>query len=294
MHTIHIEVYILPNLTDSEYTNLDELLKLKIPALRRAAENNTHILNQIALKGPLLPYDIFNDLKKEGIYVSTDYPTVNRRIKDLTKKEYLAEAGKRGTARGKKTKESMYGLTWKGFIASLSINEVRKNIFQVIRNNPLLTFPEKESILQVIEEIITPEELKIVSESYLEAYLRVIPNLEMIRDDQLLIWLFAINELPQLPENFTLTKIPENGWELLDNSTILKILKEKIVPSIRQKTDEITSLYMVLRELNKFGEFIAELDEKDKPSKKIKEYLENQVPIQFSDESQIENEKGVK
>ncbi len=284
----------MSNVTAFRYTNFDELMKLKIPALRRAAENNIHILNQIALNGPLLPYDIFNNLKEEGIYVRTDYPTVNRRIRGLKKKGYLSEAGKRRTERGKRTKESLYGLTWKGFITILSIKEVRENVIQVLRKNPHLTFPEKESILQVLEEIITPEELEIISRSLLEAFMGVIPNLETIRDDQLLIWFFTINDLPRFPKNFKLSKMPKNAWELLDRPSIFKIIKEKIVPSIKQKTADITSLYILFRQLNEIGEFIAKLDEKDKPSKKIKEYLENQLPTQFSDELHNENEKGVK
>lgn len=284
MHIIPNEVHILSNGTTLRYTNFDELLKLKIPALRRAAENNTHILNHIASNGPLLPYDVFNNLKDKGIYTRTDYPTVNKRIRALKKKGYLSETGKRRIKRGKQTKESLYGLTWKGFIASLSIKEVRENIVQVLRKNPLLTLPEKESILYILEEITTPKELEIISNSLLEAYLRVIPNLEMIRDDQLWVWFFAINEFPQFPENFKLSKMPENGLELLDRPAFLKVVKEKIIPSIRQKTVETTRLYIFLSALNEIGEFIVKLDEKDKPSEKIKEYLENQLPRLFPDE----------
>ena len=291
MYSNHIEEIILPNGTNFTHTIFDDLVKSKISILKgRGAEYNKYVLKNIAMNGHLLPYDVFNNLKQKCIFDKLYYPTVLRRIKDLEKKGYLAEAGKRITTRGKQTEEATYGLTWRGFIASLSIDDVSEKLIQVIRKNPLLSLPEKESLLLILDEILTPDELAIFSKSLLEAYLRVIPNLELIRDDQLLIWFLAINKFPQ----FQFSRIPENGWELLDKPAILNFVKDKIVPFIRQKTEELSSLYLIFRALNELSEFIIGLDEKDKPSKKIKEYLENQLPTQFSDEQYNEIEKGVK
>ena len=100
----------MPSGTAFAHTNFDTLVKSKIAALNgRGAEYNRHILNDIAMNGHLLPYDVVNNLKSKGLFERIYYPTVIRRIKDLEKKGYLAEAGKRVTKRGKQTEESMYG-----------------------------------------------------------------------------------------------------------------------------------------------------------------------------------------
>ena len=254
-------------------------MPMKIPIFAgKAAENAALILEHIAITGPLLKYGVFKQLN------FTRYSTVSRRIDDLRKRGYLAAAGRRKTERGKHTEESLYGLTWRGFIASLSSKKVRANIIHVLRKNPLLTLPEKKSILTVLEEIVTPEEFETISKPILEAYLKAIPNIEMIRDNQLWIWLFAIRDFPRLPESFKLTKMPENAIELLDRPPILKIFKERIAPFIKQKTNEITAAYMFFRALNELGNFISKLDETEKPSIQIKEYAETQLPRLFSDE----------
>jgi hypothetical protein len=277
VHTILLEAHILQNETIFTHINFGELLAMKIPIFSgKGADNTALILEHIAIKGPLIKYDVFKDL---GF---TRYSTVSRRIDDLRKRGYLAEAGKRLTERGKQTEESMYGLTWRGFVASLSSKKVRANIINVLRKNLLLALPEKESILVVLEEIVTSEEFETISKPILEAYLKVIPNLEMIRDDQLWVWLFAIRDVPHLPENFKLTKMPENVLELLDKPRILKVVKERIAPLVEKKTTEITEIYMVFQVLNEVCNFIIKLDETDKPSIRIKEYAETQLSKRFS------------
>ena len=85
--------WLLPGL-HVHVTNLDELAEAKIPALGgKASKNNKVILEHIALNGPKLPYDVLKGLK----YDLDQYSTVNRRIRDLKKNRYLAEAGKRAS-----------------------------------------------------------------------------------------------------------------------------------------------------------------------------------------------------
>lgn len=277
MHTILIGAHILSNETTSKHINLDELLPLKIPVFSGiGADNTALILEHIATSGPLLKYDIFKNL------CFVRYSTVSRRIDDLRKRGYLAEAGKRSTARGKRIEESMYGLTWRGFVASLSSQKVRANITNVLRKNPLLTLPEKESVLIVLDEIITAEEFETISRLILEAYLNAIPNLELISDDQLWVWFFAMKDFPRLPDNFKLSKMPENALELLDRPSILKVVKERIAPLIKQKTEEITAIYKLFRALNDLSNFVMKIDGSEKPSILIKEYLEVQMPKSFS------------
>lgn len=266
--------------TVSVHIIFDELVKAKIPALgERGAENNKLVLEQIALNGPLLPFDV---LKSLGLKLKM-YPTIHRRIMDLKNRRYLAEAGKRSTKRGEQTEKPMYGLTWRGFIASVSIEKVRKNLFQVLEKNPLLTLPEKDAIMLVLKEILTEADLETISKLFLEAYLKAIPNLEMIRDDQLWIWVFSIQNFPQLSQNVKLSKMPKDLLELLDKPAILKVIKEKIVPSIRQRKADIEGAYMLFRVLDAIGQAISKLDEKDKPSKKIREYIQKELPKMLSD-----------
>ncbi|MDH5461246.1 MAG: hypothetical protein OEX09_03350 [Candidatus Bathyarchaeota archaeon] len=243
---------------------------MKIPALRgRARANNLLILETLASEGSLLKYDVHKRLKKNGI---AEYSTVTRRIDSLRKKGYLDVAGRRITERGKRKAESMYGLTWKGFIASLVSENVRRNALQVIERNPLLTFPEKELVISVLGEIFTQQELDDIITSILAAYLRVIPNLETLREENLWIWLLEIREIP-FPENFQLSKLPQDSLELLDNSTILQIIKQRILPMISEYEERFYVLFQFFKILNELGDFIKKLQPEDKPSKRLKEHL---------------------
>ena len=112
------------------HTNFDELFQIKIPALKgRARTTNLLILETIATYGPLLKYDVYKRLNNRGI---TEYSTVTRRIDSLRERGYLGEANQRMTERGKRRAESMFGLTWKGFIASFVSKAVREDALQVI------------------------------------------------------------------------------------------------------------------------------------------------------------------
>lgn len=268
------QVHIMSDESRHPHTNFDELVKVKIPALgSKASTNNRLILEYIALNGPKLPYDVHKDLE----YDSNQYSTVNRRIRDLKKDGYLAEAGKRTTERGKQEEETMYGLTWRGFVASITERKVRENILQVLKKNPLLIIPSKELVLSVLERIITPQELEIIAESFLKPYLQAIPNLELIEDEHLFMFLFAIRERPKLPEGFKLSKIPQDLLELFDDPEILALVKSKIIPLIRAKTTELEAIYTMWKVLNELGNFISRLETQDKPSKRIKEYIETDL-----------------
>lgn len=256
--------------TKIPHIKLEELSQMKIPALKgRARANNLLILETIASEGSLLKYGVHKRLKKKGI---AEYSTVTRRIDSLRKKGYLDEAGKRITERGKRKAESMYGLTWKGFIASLLSEKVRGNALQVIERSPLLAFTEKELIISVLREIFTQQELDDIITSILTAYLRAIPNLETIREENLWIWFFEIREI-SFPEKFQLKKLPKDLLELLDNPTILQIVKERILPIILEYEEKFYVLFQFFKILNELGAFIKKLRPEDKPSERLKKYL---------------------
>ncbi|MEM3551027.1 MAG: hypothetical protein QXV01_08055, partial [Candidatus Bathyarchaeia archaeon] len=156
--------------------------------------------------------------------------------------------------RGKKKEEMMYSLTWRGFIASLSIKEVRENVFQVLEKNPLLKFPEKEFVLSVLKEIFTKEEFEAIITPIFQGYLEAIPNIESIRDEHLILWISAIREIPPIPKE-ALSKI--NWIKLLDNPKILEYVKDKILPVIDNWEKQIHDSWLAIKELNaKLREYI--------------------------------------
>jgi hypothetical protein len=265
--------------SDSKHINLDELISFKIPVLKGIGASNTAcIIEYLANNGPSLKYDIFKNL------CFARYSTVSRRIDDLRERGYLAVSGKRLTERGKQKEESMYSLTWRGFVASLSSEKVRKDLIDVLRKNPLLRLPEKDAIIVVLQEVTTSDELAVISGAIFEAYMKAIPNLEMIDDNQLWVWLFAIREFPNLPK---LSKMPNDFFELLDRPPILKVVKEKVAPFIKQKADEMELAYRIFRAMGALSQFIEHLDETEKPSIQVKGYLENQLPKLFPAEKEI-------
>jgi hypothetical protein len=272
VHTILIEAHILLAQEGIPHINLDELYEMKIPALRgRAKTSNLLILETIALSGPLLKYGVWKKLEKRGI---PEYSTITRRIDSLKKKGYLAEAGKRSTQRGKQKAESVYGLTWKGFIASFINEKVRKDFIQVIERNPLLVFPEKEFALIVVKEVFSTEELEKIVNLLIYGCLRVIPNLEGVKEEELAIWI--LHGLREIPPDLIKINMPEKTKDLtrlLDNPKILEFVRERIVPTIAEWARNFFVLSNLFRLLNEVGEFISRLDPKDKPSEKLKEYL---------------------
>jgi hypothetical protein len=279
VHTNRTGAYILSEQNNFPHANIEELIAFKIPILSGVGAGNTFsIMEYLATNGPSLKYDVFKNLK------FSYYPTVSRRIDDLRNKRYIAESGKRITERGKQKEESMYGLTWRGFIASLSSEKVRKDVIGVLKRNPLLTLPEKESILIVLSEITTQEELEVIARAVFEAYLNAIPNLELINDDQLWTWLLAIREPPNLPTGFKLTKMPENALELLDRPIFLQVVKERIIPIVKKTVEQLALAYKFFKIMGTMGEFIEHMNEDEKPSIQVKNYLENHLPKILSDE----------
>ena len=268
--------------SEDQHSNLDELAKAQIPALgKRGGENNKRILKAIALNGTLLKYDVSKSLNLS----LSDYGTISRRMDALTKAGYLKEAGKRATRRGKQAKQSLYGLTWRGVIASLTIKEVRGKILEVLKRNPLLAFPEKETILLILEDLVAPQELETIARPVLEAFLKTIPSLELVENEpmSILAWLLSIRkEEIKFPDGFRLSRIPKDVWELLDRPTVLNVVKEKIVPIIRQKAREMRVMYELFAALDEAGDFLSSLQVEDQPSKKLKEFVETKLAPRLS------------
>ncbi|MHA1941421.1 MAG: hypothetical protein ACXAB2_05535 [Candidatus Hodarchaeales archaeon] len=274
--------------------DFNSLIQLKIPAYSgRSANNNKRIIECVATNGPLLKYGI---AQQAGII---QYSTVSRRVDDLLQRKYLGIAGKKITERGRQSEEIAYGLTWRGFIASLVIGTVQENILYVVRVNPLLELPEKEAIIQTLEEIVTAQELQIIAQSLIEAYLRNIINLELDPIPTNAIMFFLAIRGTVLPDNFTLSKIPKDAWELLtliDKPVILRAIQQRIIPYLKQKTIEMKTVYLVMNILNDFGDFLSKLHIENSPSTQVREYIEKRITPQLSEMSEqleiLENEEN--
>lgn len=258
------------------HTNLEELAQTKIPALReRVRASNLRILETIAVEGPLLKYDIYKKFKEE---TGVEYSTITRRIDSLKAKGYLNRAGSRKTERGRRKAESLYGLTWKGFIASLMSQNVSKNVLDVIQRNPLLVIPEKQFVLLILNEVFTPEEVEKIAEFLLYGFMRIIPNLEDIEEEELPLWI--LHGVSKIPPNFLneddLPRKKKDLIKLLDNPEILQYVKDKILPLISEWERNLHALFQFFNVLNQIGNFVKELRPDDKPSERLKEYLKNE------------------
>lgn len=254
------------------HINFENLAQIKIPALRgRAKINNLLILETLATEGPLLKYDVYKKLKKRGI---PEYSTITRRIDSLRKKGYLDEADKRITERGKRKAESMYGLTRKGFIASLVNRKVRKHVLQVIEKDPLLVIPEKEFVLLVVREILDSKEVEIITSYLLYGYLKAIPDLESIEEEELGLWIFqALREISSKGINVTEISKKKDLTRLLDNPRILQYVKERILPLISEYERNFYVFFQLFKVLNQIGDYVKKLRPEDKPSDRLEEYL---------------------
>ena len=119
---------------------------------------------------------------------------------------YLRIVGKRKIVVGKREDTSpTYGLTWSGFIASLTIESVAQNTLIVLKKNPQLQLPfPRDLTLKIVNELFTQKELSLIAKSLITGYLRAIPkDLEFLRPEQYLMYLLpAMTEAPDIQEKF--------------------------------------------------------------------------------------------
>jgi DNA-binding PadR family transcriptional regulator len=274
------------------------LIESKIPALRGTkAQNNRLLLGYLSLKGPSLPYDAFKDLKKERHYKENQYPTVYRRIKDLVKNGYLMEAGERSTKRGKQTEETQYSITWKGFVASLAIEDVRNKIidavernlenlnFELMKGTGLYLSDFYPTIRKIIDTIFSKSQIEAIVTIIFKAYLEsATPSLDNVNDISGIgnwIWIIqiaqrAMSEIKELPEGEAIPVMDILG--LLDDPNILHIA-QSILPQLSNNFREgLENQYRFLVHTpSKIGTILQGLEPEDKPSLRVKEFLEREL-----------------
>jgi hypothetical protein len=80
-----------------------------------------------------------------------------------------------------------------------------------------------------------------------------------------------------LPQGFQGEK-EKDLFKLLDNPTIFKFVKEKIIPAIASYEEQMRGLYLLVRFGNDIGKLISQLEADDRPSEKIRQHIQNSLP----------------
>jgi len=231
----------------------EDLIRTKVPALHgRDAKNNKLILETVALHGPLIKYDIFKALKSKGV---KHYSTISRRVDDLKKRGYLDIAGKRLTIVGKRREESpTYALTWRGFIASLEIETVIGDIPRVLETNPLLVFDlpykvPKEMLVNVMRELFTPLEMRIIARTLLIGFLRALPrHIESVKQENYLAYLVpGFAEMPDIREKFE----EKDLTKLLQIPGFLELALNLVKTYEGQLSEALNGMRVIERELER-------------------------------------------
>jgi DNA-binding PadR family transcriptional regulator len=274
------------------------LVESKIPAYRGTkAQNNRLVLGYFSRKGSSLPYDAFKDMRNEGHYKKNQYPTVYRRIKDLVEKGYLIEAGERSTKRGKRTEEIQYGISWIGLVASLAIEDIRRKIldvfelnlnsldFEIRQNTGIYLNALFPSMRKIIETIYSQAQIEtivsLVFKAYLESSTPSLDNLKGASGLGNLMWTMQVaqatmSEIEELPEG---ERIPAMRIiELFDDPSILQIAQSLLPPTSERFKEGLENQYRFLVHIpGEIGLLLQGLKSEDKPSLKVKEFLENEL-----------------
>lgn len=181
------------------------LIPQKIPALRgRAAKTNIRILEVLAREGPQTTYNTNKLLgRSRGLY-----STIFRAVTRLKEKKYVAKTGTVRMAK-KCGRTPTYGLTWRGFIASLASDKVCSNVLGVLEKNSQLTLPYPSDVmLPMARELFSDEQIRKLARSLFEGFIKVIPNnIESLEEEKYGAYLIA-----------TLIEAPPTTLEKIDQS----------------------------------------------------------------------------
>ena len=294
------EVYIL--LDKSEFENIlpEDQLSGKLDAYRGVkARNNRLILGYLASQGPSLPYDIFKALRDLDFFKDNQYPTVHRRVKALTKKGYVTEAGTRSTLRGKQSEEIQYGLSLQGLIASLAIESIRWNVLHTFECHMNTIVPEKVSIsnievdaqklaigiLTFIGKIYSREEIYALVTAVFLGYLNTsTPPLEELlhaSTEEWMPWIkpiignAVIEQKRLLPQGIEKTT---NLFLLLDDPAIFDLVMAVLPVISAYLTNQIRTYYKWLIAANGFNEAFNELTPDQMSSKRAEDFVANELP----------------
>jgi len=280
VHILHRSVDILQSYPEDVQLKIRELTSYKIDFDKRSYANNMKILKVIAQDGPMLKYGIQKATKLRD-------STTSRRVDFLYEEEYLGEADTRQAKRGTQSENIMYGLTWKGFFAGLSLDEIRYTGTNVLKKNPLLNLPEKELILTFAEEIWGDKQLALYFDAVFFGYLfSNAPPLKDIKENDLQGWLIPILRTGTNLEfirdiELDIKTDTRNLLSLLDNPEILYYVKTNLVPKIAEYERNLRESFNLFRMLNDLGKYVSQLEVTDSPSKRLMEYMEGEFSTKF-------------
>lgn len=196
----------------------------------RDSENNKAILETLAINPSLIKWDIYK-LARERTEITQ--PTVSRRVDDLRERGYIIETAKRRTRVGNREEDSScYGLTRRGFIASLMSDQIRDNILAVIEKNPQLKLG---GVLSAAREIFTDEEIETMAQGLVDAIKLTPVELESTDEADLIWYIFpALRKV-----NFL---IPEKDWSKLRDSKLFRDYVLGLEPKIQETLEGIRRL----------------------------------------------------
>jgi hypothetical protein len=100
--------------------------------------------------------------------------------------------------------------------------------------DPLLNSLEIELALSLIEEILTRQEVDLMTELLLEEILKSVSDLELIGNEQLPMLTISAFVRLKLLRGFKLSRMLEDACELLDKTAVLRFVRERIVHWIKQ------------------------------------------------------------
>ena len=241
-------------------TDIENIMAMKIPALRgRKAKTNSIVLELLALEGPQTVWNINKMLGRRREL----YPTILKAIARLKNRGYVAKTGTVKMAK-KKGRTSTFGLTWRGFIVSLTSDKVCSNILTVLEKNPQLQFPLPREITLAIAEILGNERLKKIAKSLQPCFLEAIPNdVELIKEEEYPLYLF-----PALAKAEKLKEIKIEQKELIQIFDKIRRYPNVIDWFEKGIEGHIKTLKEVLEGAKKAREFIQIL--KSQPSEALK------------------------
>jgi len=153
-------------------STLNKLVALKIPALRgKDAETNGMIIKLLALEGAQTVWNINKLLGRSREH----YPTIFRAVNRLKERGYVTKTGTVKMAK-KKGRTPTYGLTWRGFIASLTNEEVCSNVLNTLEKNPQILPLPRDVVLPIAKEWLGDEQIEKLARSLFEGLIKTIPD----------------------------------------------------------------------------------------------------------------------
>ena len=247
MHTIR-------SMEESRITSsVEEIVALKVPALRgRDAKTNLMILERLALEGAQTVWNINKRLGR----TREQYPTIFRAVTRLKRRMYLSKIG---TVKMEKRKGRIptYGLTWRGFFASLASDKVCTNILDVLDKIDYITLPFPRDIIAPLAKALwDDEQIGKVARSVFQGYVTAIPrDVESIEIPTLVEYFF--------PAVFQASPILFGAMKQKDPSVLLKY--PKLVKWLEEITaSQIEKFEKTLERMREARRLLSDLKSKEK------------------------------